>query len=35
MEQEGTIKHMIRNAKNHYMGCAVYGLIQEDYLKRQ
>ncbi|MGD6962344.1 GNAT family N-acetyltransferase [Fictibacillus phosphorivorans] len=33
MEQEGTIKHMIRNAKNHYKDCAVYGLLQEDYLK--
>lgn len=32
MEQEGTIKHMIRNAKNHYKDCAVYGLLQEDYL---
>lgn len=35
MEQEGTIKHMIRNAKNHYKDCAVYGLLQEDFLKRE
>lgn len=33
MEQEGTIKHMIRNAKNQYKDCAVYGLLKEDYLK--
>ena len=33
MEQEGTIKHMIRNAKNHYKDCAVYGLLQEEYFK--
>ncbi|XXM70794.1 GNAT family N-acetyltransferase [Lysinibacillus sphaericus] len=33
MEQEGTIKHMIRNAKNHYKDCAIYGLLQEEYLK--
>ena len=33
MEQEGTIRHMIRNAKNQYKDCAVYGLLQEDYLK--
>jgi [ribosomal protein S5]-alanine N-acetyltransferase len=35
MEHEGTIKHMIRNAKNHYKDCAVYGLLQEDYLKTE
>ncbi len=33
MEHEGTIKHMIRNAKNHYKDCAVYGLLQDDYSK--
>lgn len=33
MEQEGTIKHMIRNSKNQYKDCAVYGFLQEDYLK--
>lgn len=31
MKQEGTIKHMIRNAKNQYKDCAIYGLLQEDY----
>ncbi|WP_277678311.1 GNAT family N-acetyltransferase [Gracilibacillus dipsosauri] len=31
--QEGVIRHMIRNAKNQYKDCAVYGIIQEeDYL---
>lgn len=33
MKQEGTIKHMIRNAKNQYKDCALYGVLQEDYLK--
>lgn len=33
MEQEGIIKHMIRNAKNDYKDCAVFGLLREDYLK--
>lgn len=33
MEQEGTIKHMIRNSKNYYKDCAIYGLLQEEYLK--
>lgn len=33
MEKEGIIRHMIRNAKNQYKDCAVYGLLQEDYLK--
>ncbi|WP_175987550.1 GNAT family N-acetyltransferase [Bacillus sp. Marseille-Q1617] len=32
MEQEGVIRHMIRNAKNQYKDCAVYGLLQEDFL---
>ncbi|MBY6036902.1 GNAT family N-acetyltransferase [Fictibacillus nanhaiensis] len=32
MEQEGIIRHMIRNAKNQYKDCAVYGILQEDYL---
>jgi [ribosomal protein S5]-alanine N-acetyltransferase len=31
MEQEGIIRHMIRNSKNQYKDCAVYGLLQEDY----
>lgn len=35
MKQEGTIKHMIRNAKNNYKDCVVYGLLQEDYLKTE
>jgi len=33
IEQEGIIRHMIRNAKNQYKDCAVYGILQEDYLK--
>ncbi|MGE6489242.1 GNAT family N-acetyltransferase [Paenisporosarcina sp. NPDC076898] len=32
MEQEGLIRHMILNAKNQYKDCAVYGILQEDYL---
>jgi [ribosomal protein S5]-alanine N-acetyltransferase len=31
MEQEGVIRHMIRNCKNQYKDCAVYGILQEDY----
>ncbi|MGR3763084.1 GNAT family N-acetyltransferase [Rossellomorea sp. NS-SX7] len=31
MVQEGVIRHMIRNAKDQYKDCAVYGLLQEDY----
>jgi [ribosomal protein S5]-alanine N-acetyltransferase len=34
MIQEGIIKHMIRNSKNQYKDCAVWGILQEDYLKR-
>lgn len=34
MKQEGTIRHMIRNAKGQYKDCAIYGLLQEDYVKR-
>ncbi|WP_163103171.1 GNAT family N-acetyltransferase [Peribacillus alkalitolerans] len=34
MEHEGTIKHMIRNSKNQYKNCAVYGLLQEVYLTK-
>lgn len=34
MEQEGTIRHMIRNAKGQYKDCAIYGLLQEDYVKK-
>ncbi|WP_214742419.1 GNAT family N-acetyltransferase [Exiguobacterium sp. s63] len=33
MVQEGIVRHMIRNAKNQYKDCAIYGLLQEDYLK--
>ncbi|WP_261134808.1 GNAT family N-acetyltransferase [Bacillus sp. Marseille-Q3570] len=33
MVQEGIIRHMIRNAKNQYKDCAVYGILQEDYRK--
>jgi ribosomal-protein-alanine N-acetyltransferase len=32
MVQEGTIRHMIRNSKNQYKDCAVYGILQEDFL---
>jgi [ribosomal protein S5]-alanine N-acetyltransferase len=31
MKLEGIIRHMIRNSKNQYKDCAVYGLLQEDY----
>lgn len=34
MEQEGIIRHMIRNSKNQYKDCAVYGILQEDYLNK-
>jgi [ribosomal protein S5]-alanine N-acetyltransferase len=34
MEQEGTIRHMIRNAKGQYKDCAIYGLLQEDYVNK-
>ncbi len=33
MEQEGVIRHMIRNYKDQYKDCAVYGILREDYLK--
>jgi len=33
MIQEGILKHMIRNSKNQYKDCAVWGILQEDYLK--
>ena len=33
MVQEGIIRHMIRNSKNQYKDCAVWGILQEDYLK--
>jgi ribosomal-protein-alanine N-acetyltransferase len=32
MKQEGAVRHMIRNYKNQYKDCAIYGLLQEDYL---
>jgi ribosomal-protein-alanine N-acetyltransferase len=35
MVQEGMIRHMIRNAKNQYKDCAVYGILQEEYLKNK
>lgn len=31
--QEGIIRHMVRNAKNQYKDCVVYGILQEDYYK--
>jgi len=33
MVKEGIIRHMIRNARNQYKDCAVYGILQEDYSK--
>lgn len=33
MQQEGIIRHMLRNAKNQYKDCVVYGILKEDYLK--
>ncbi|KAB8135747.1 GNAT family N-acetyltransferase [Gracilibacillus oryzae] len=33
MEKEVIIKHMIRNAKKEYKDCAVYGILQTDYLR--
>ncbi|KPL58486.1 GNAT family N-acetyltransferase [Rossellomorea vietnamensis] len=35
MKQEGLIRHMIRNAKDQYKDCAVYGLLREEYLLRR
>jgi [ribosomal protein S5]-alanine N-acetyltransferase len=34
MVQEGTIRDMIRNSKNQYKDCAVYGILQGDYFKK-
>ncbi|MCM2674458.1 GNAT family N-acetyltransferase [Alkalicoccobacillus plakortidis] len=31
MQQEGIIRHMIRNAKHQYKDCIVYGMLQGDY----
>lgn len=31
MQQEGIIRDMIRNSKNQYKDCAVWGILQEDY----
>ncbi len=33
MEQEGIIRHMIRNSKSQYKDCAICGILQEDYLR--
>jgi [ribosomal protein S5]-alanine N-acetyltransferase len=32
MKHEGTIQHMIRNSKGQYKNCAVYGILQEEYV---
>ncbi|MCA0149850.1 GNAT family N-acetyltransferase [Rossellomorea vietnamensis] len=32
MKREGVLRHMIRNAKDQYKDCAVYGLLCEEYL---
>ncbi|PGS48737.1 GNAT family N-acetyltransferase [Bacillus sp. AFS041924] len=32
MNKEGIIRHMIRNSKNQYKDCAIYGMLQDDYL---
>ncbi len=34
MIQEGIIRDMIRNSKNQYKDCAVWGILQNDYLKK-
>jgi [ribosomal protein S5]-alanine N-acetyltransferase len=34
MVQEGIVRHMIRNAKNQYKDCTIYGILQEDYIRR-
>jgi ribosomal-protein-alanine N-acetyltransferase len=34
MVQEGIIRHMIRNSKYQYKDCAVWGILQEDYLSK-
>ncbi|MEL3971667.1 GNAT family N-acetyltransferase [Rossellomorea oryzaecorticis] len=34
MLQEGIIRDMIRNSKNQYKDCAVYGILQGDYCKK-
>ncbi|CAG9619989.1 GNAT family N-acetyltransferase [Sutcliffiella rhizosphaerae] len=34
MVQEGIIRHKIRNAKNQYKDCAIYGILQEDYFMK-
>ncbi|WP_033543369.1 GNAT family N-acetyltransferase [Planococcus sp. CAU13] len=31
MKQEGTIRDMIRNSKNEYKDCAVWGILREEY----
>ncbi|RAZ79283.1 N-acetyltransferase [Planococcus halotolerans] len=33
MQQEGIIRDKIRNSKNQYKDCAVWGILQEDYQK--
>jgi [ribosomal protein S5]-alanine N-acetyltransferase len=33
MVQEGTIRDMIRNSKDQYKDCSVYGILQEEYRK--
>jgi [ribosomal protein S5]-alanine N-acetyltransferase len=33
MVHEGIVRHMVRNAKNQYKDCAIYGILQEDYVK--
>ncbi|WP_102262662.1 GNAT family N-acetyltransferase [Mesobacillus jeotgali] len=33
MVQEGIVRHMIRNAKNQYKDCAIYGILREDYIR--
>lgn len=34
MAQEGIIRDMIRNSKNQYKDCAVYGILQDEYNKK-
>ncbi|WP_232214165.1 GNAT family N-acetyltransferase [Bacillus sp. SG-1] len=35
MLKEGIIRDMIRNSKNQYKDCAVYGILHDDYVRKQ
>ncbi|MGF2616141.1 GNAT family N-acetyltransferase [Rossellomorea vietnamensis] len=34
MNQEGIVRDMIRNAKNQYKDCAIYGILRKDYINK-